>query len=111
VPGGYGDGLSRLLSNAGWMGVHGARCPILGRVCMDQTVIDLSAAPGAVEGDEVIVMGDGSGGSMRADDMAGIVGTINYEIVTALSARVPRLYLRRGEAVAVSDLFGLVERG
>jgi alanine racemase len=111
VPVGYGDGLFRLLSNAGWMSVRGARCSILGRVCMDQTVIDLENAPDAAEGDEVVVLGDGSDASMSADDMAGVVGTINYEIVTALSARVPRLYLRGGEPVAVSDLFGLVEAG
>jgi alanine racemase len=111
VPVGYGDGLFRLLSNVGWMAVGGARCPILGRVCMDQTVIDLSDAPAAAEGGEVTVLGDGSDAGMTADDMAAVVGTINYEIVTALAARVPRVYLRHGEPVAVSDLFGLVEAG
>jgi alanine racemase len=110
VPIGYGDGLNRLLSNHGWMSVGDKRCPILGRVCMDQTVIDISSVPDATEGDEVIVFGDGSGESMTADDAAAIIGTINYEVVTAILPRVPRVYLRDGIPAAVADLEGLIER-
>src|SRR5699024_8629672 len=85
---GYGDGVNRLLSNQGWLSVNGKRCPIRGRVCMDQIVIDLSAVPDAEEGAEVIVFGDGSDNSMTADDAARLIGTINYEVTTTILPRV-----------------------
>jgi alanine racemase len=109
LPIGYGDGLSRQLSNQGWALVHGARCPIVGRVAMDQTVISVEQAPSAAEGDEVTLIGDGHDGAMTVDIAAALGNTIGYEIVTALSARLPRVYLRDGHPVAVSDLRGLME--
>jgi alanine racemase len=109
LPIGYGDGLSRQLSNQGWALVHGARCPILGRVAMDQAVISIEEAPDAAEGDEVTLIGDGRDAAMTVDDVAALCGTIGYEVVTALSARLPRVFLRDGRSVAVSDLRGLVE--
>lgn len=111
LPVGYGDGLSRHLSNRGWAVVRGAVCPIRGRVCMDQTVVEVEAASGAVEGDEAILLGAGHDGAMTAERAAALGGTINYEVVTAISARVPRIYLRGGRPVAVSDLLGLIEGG
>jgi alanine racemase len=110
VPIGYGDGLNRHLSNKGWMSVKGRRCPILGRVCMDQTVIDITTVAQPQEGDEVIVYGDGKGSSMTVDDAAGIIGTINYEVTTSVLSRVPRIFQFEGEIVAVQDIDGLVER-
>ena len=110
VPAGYGDGLHRLLSNRGWMSVDRRRCPIIGRVCMDQSVIDITTVSGPQEGDEVIVFGDGSGSSMTADDVARLTDTINYEVTTAVLPRVPRVYLNNGETVAIEDLEGLIER-
>jgi alanine racemase len=110
VPIGYGDGLNRHLSNKGWMSVKGRRCPILGRVCMDQTVIDITTVAQPEEGDEVVVYGDGKGSSMTVDDAAGIIGTINYEVTTSVLARVPRIFQFEGEIVAVQDLDGLIER-
>ncbi|HEX3721721.1 MAG TPA: alanine racemase, partial [Nitrolancea sp.] len=109
LPIGYGDGLSRQLSNQGWALVHGARCPIVGRVAMDQTVISVEQAPNVAEGDEVTLIGVGHDGAMTVDIAAALCNTIGYEIVTALSARLPRVYLRDGQPVAVSDLLGLVE--
>jgi alanine racemase len=110
VPVGYGDGLNRHLSNRGWMSVKGRRCPILGRICMDQVVIDITTVAQPEEGDEVVVFGDGKGNSMTADNAAKIIGTINYEVITAILPRVPRIYQNFGEIVAVEDLHGLIEK-
>lgn len=110
LPIGYGDGLDRLLSNRGWMSVKGRRCPILGRVCMDQTVIDINHVSQPVEGDEVIVLGDGRGNTMTPEDAAARIGTINYEVTTAILPRVPRVFMSYQEVVAVEDLNGLIEK-
>lgn len=101
VPIGYADGLPRSLSNDGWFLINGDRCPIRGRVCMDQTVVGLSAP--ASENDDVVLIGDGSSGAMSVDEIAAIDGTINYEIVARLAARVPRVYYRAGEAFGWDD--------
>ena len=111
LPIGYGDGLSRQLSNRGWALVNGARCPIAGRVAMDQTVIEVEAAPNVAEAGEVTLIGDGRDGAMTVDEVATFCHTIGYEVVTMLSARLPRVFLRAGKPVAVSDLRGLVEDG
>jgi alanine racemase len=108
LPLGYGDGLARQLSNRGWAVVHGTRCPIRGRVSMDQTVVEIGALD-AAEGDEAIVIGDGQDAAMTASQAAALYGTINYEVVTAIPERVPRVYLRGGRPVAVLDLIGLAE--
>ncbi len=108
LPIGYGDGLFRMLSNRGWVLVNGVRCPIRGRVAMDQTVIDVGQAPSVSVGDEAILLGEIEG-AMNVEVVAGLCGTIGYEIVTALSERLPRVYLRHGAPIAVSDLLGLVE--
>lgn len=110
LPIGYGDGFSRGLSNRGWGLVRGTVCPIRGRVCMDQTVIEIEGVPEATIGDEVVLLGDGRDGAMTADLAAEMLGTINYEVVTALALRVPRIYLRGGEPVAIRDIFGLIEK-
>ncbi|MBA2452274.1 MAG: alanine racemase [Chloroflexia bacterium] len=101
VPIGYADGLPRSLSNLGWFIVNGERSPIRGRVCMDQAVVGLSKQ--ATVGDEVSVIGDGSEGTMSFDDVARLDGTINYEIATRLTERVPRVYYRSGEPVGWED--------
>ncbi|MCX2728156.1 alanine racemase [Thermomicrobium sp. 4228-Ro] len=110
VPVGYADGLPRALSNRGWFLVHGIRCPIRGRVCMDQTIISLEDVPQAQLGDPVIVLGDPASGAMTAWEAAELSGTIAYEILTSLAARIPRVYVRGGEPVALADSFGLLER-
>lgn len=110
LPIGYGDGFSRALSNRGWALVKGVRCPIRGRVAMDQTVIEVDQVPGVAFGDEAILIGEGED-AMTVDIIASLSGTIGYEIVTALSERLPRVFLRHGRPSAVSDLRGLVESG
>jgi alanine racemase len=92
VPIGYGDGLARNLSNELEVLVRGVRCPQVGRITMDMSLIDVTALGGQVEpGDEVVVIGRQGSERITADELAGKLGTINYEIVTCISHRVPRV--------------------
>jgi alanine racemase len=92
IPIGYGDGLSRNLSNQLEVLVHGVRCRQVGRVTMDMSLIDVTALRGRVEhGDEVVVIGCQGTEEVTADELAVKLGTINYEIVTCISHRVPRM--------------------
>jgi alanine racemase len=109
VPIGYADGYRRGFSGRAWIGVDGVRCPVLGRVCMDQTVIGLRGDKIVQERDEVLVAGDPEQGSPSFDELAEIAETIPYEIVTGINRRVPRFYVEEGELVAIEDLSGLHE--
>ncbi|MBN1635438.1 MAG: alanine racemase [Deltaproteobacteria bacterium] len=92
IPLGYGDGLSRLLSNKFDVLVSGKRCPQVGQICMDQCLIDVSALKGRVKlGDEVVIIGRQGNEEVTADELAVNLGTINYEIVTNISERIPRI--------------------
>jgi len=92
IPLGYGDGLSRLLSNKVDVLVSGKRCPQVGRICMDQCLVDVSALNGKVKlGDEVVIIGRQGNEEVKADELAANLGTINYEIVTNISKRIPRI--------------------
>ncbi len=93
VPVGYADGFDRLLSSKGHMLVKGMRAPIIGRVCMDLTLIDVGHIPQVALEDEVVILGRQGNEEISADEIAGRVGTINYEIVSSLTARVPRRYI------------------
>lgn len=88
---GYADGIPRIARKAGVF-INGLRAPIIGRVSMDQFVVDLGAESLAKSGDWVIVFGDGSHGEYTADDWAKAAGSISYEIVTRIGPRVPRIY-------------------
>ena len=90
---GYGDGLSRHLSNKGYVLAGGCRVPIVGRVCMDLSMVDVGAVPRVRIGDEVVIFGRQAGATVGADEIAEAAGTINYEVVTALTGRVPRIYI------------------
>jgi alanine racemase len=90
VPMGYGDGIPVHASSRAEVAIGGSRCPVLGRICMDQFVVD---APGATAGDEVVVLGAGRGGEPTAQDWAEWCGTINYEIVTRMGGRQRRLWV------------------
>lgn len=94
VPVGYADGLNRLLSSSGQMLVGGQRVPIIGRVCMDLTMLDIGGIQNVQMGDEVVVFGQQGNESLTVDEMAATLDTINYEIVTNIAARVPRVYLK-----------------
>ncbi|GAA5022314.1 alanine racemase [Terrabacter aeriphilus] len=99
VPAGYADGVPRDATNVGPLLVDGRRTTIAGRVCMDQFVVDLGAGSGASAGDVVTLFG-GAPGEPTAQDWADATGTISYEIVTRLGARVPRLHLGAPDADA-----------
>jgi alanine racemase len=91
VPVGYADGVPRHATNVGPVQINGRRFVVSGTVCMDQFVVDVGAAAVQV-GDDVVLFGPGDAGEPTADDWAVAVGTINYEIVTRVGARVPRVY-------------------
>ncbi len=93
VPVGYWDGYDRWLSNRGTMLVRGKRCPVLGRVCMNMTMIGLQAVPHAKAGDEVVLLGKQGHTTISAEELAEQCGTINYEITTRINPLTPR-YLR-----------------
>jgi alanine racemase len=97
LPVGYGDGLPRHASGAGPVLLGGRRHTVAGRVSMDQIVLDLGPDGNAGIGDVAVVFGDGRDGGPTATDWADVAGTIDYEIVTRIGARVPRLYV--GSAV------------
>ncbi|WP_298528603.1 alanine racemase [uncultured Ruminococcus sp.] len=90
---GYADGYSRLLSSKGEILVHGKRCRIVGRVCMDQLMIDVSGVPEAESGDIVTLIGRDGDDMITADELASVYGTIGYEVVCGISKRVPRIYI------------------
>ena len=99
---GYADGYPRLLScGKGIVEVHGVPCPVLGRVCMDQLMVDVTAVPGVQEGDEAILWGGTVSDS--AEDIARKTDTISYEVLCGVSRRVPRVYLEHGRIIAVED--------
>ena len=100
LPIGYADGYPRSLSSRGVVLVRGRRAPIVGRVCMDQCMADVTGIPGVAPGDEVVLMGRQGGEAVTADDLARLEGTINYEVVCDIAARVPRVYLPAGGAPA-----------
>jgi alanine racemase len=92
VPVGYADGLARNLSNQFDLLVRGVRCPQVGRITMDMSLIDVTALRGRVAlGDEVVIIGRQGAEEVTADELAGKLGTINYEIVSAIAHRVPRI--------------------
>ena len=96
---GYADGVPRLLSNRGEVLLHGKRAPIIGRVCMDQMMAEVSAVPELKIGDTATIIGDDGPNSITADDVADICSTIGYEIVCLVPDRVPRLYRESGKVV------------
>ena len=94
VPVGYADGLNRLLSSRGQMLVHGERVPIVGRICMDLTMLDVGNIENVQVGDEAVIFGKQGNESLTVDEMAKSLNTISYEIVSTVTARVPRIYLK-----------------
>ncbi len=100
---GYADGYSRKLSNRGEILVHGKRCKIIGRVCMDQFMCDVTGVD-VKAGDEVTLIGEEGSESISADDVAKLVDTIGYEIVCSVSERVPRCITKDGQITGVFKL-------
>jgi len=103
VPVGYADGYSRLLSNRGEVLVRGVRAPIVGRVCMDHLMIDVTHIPAVMSGDEVVLYGRQGGEEITVEEVASHTGTIHYELLCSIDKRVPRLYFRRKRLVSIHD--------
>lgn len=93
IPTGYADGYSRLLSNRGSVLVNGKKAPIVGRVCMDQLMVDVTEIDDVKPGTEVVLLGKSGDEIITADDLAHLYGTIGYEIVCGISKRVERVYV------------------
>ncbi|MDK2880862.1 MAG: alanine racemase [Clostridia bacterium] len=93
VPLGYGDGYSRLLSGKSEVLVKGVRAPVVGRICMDQLMVDVGHIPDVKQGDEVVLLGRQGEEEITAEELAKKLGTISYEVLCMLSVRLPRIYL------------------
>lgn len=103
VPIGYADGYTRSLGNRARMLVGGQSVPVIGRVCMDQLMLDVTDAPNVQVGDEVIVIGTDGKNSIPFEEIAELTGTINYEVVCIVGKRVPRIYYKDGRKIGVMD--------
>ncbi|WP_066251811.1 alanine racemase [Neobacillus drentensis] len=99
LPLGYADGLSRLLSNRGKVLIHGHKSAIAGRVCMDQTMIDITDIQNCSVGDVVTIFGESRSSFQSVDQIAHLMGTINYEVVCLIGKRVPRVYENYSESI------------
>jgi len=101
---GYADGYHRAYSSRGSVLIRGKAAPILGRVCMDQCIVDVSDIPGAAMGDTVTLVGRDGDAQITFDDLAQLADTVNYELVCLVGKRVDRVYSRGGRDVAVDGL-------
>ncbi|MBD3347754.1 MAG: alanine racemase [Candidatus Eisenbacteria bacterium] len=104
VPAGYGHGYSWRLSNKGEVLVRGKRAPVIGRVTMDVTLIDLRGVPDASVGDEVVLFGRQGEDEVSVDEVAQKVGTINYEVICGIGKRVTRVYVQSGRTIGLRTL-------
>ena len=105
IPVGYGDGYPRSLSGRGYVLIHGKKAPILGRVCMDQFMVDISEIPEAMDGDKVTLLGMDGTERITAEELGELSGRFNYEFVCDLGKRIPRVYIQHGEITEVRDYF------
>lgn len=99
VPLGYGDGYPRLLTGKGEVIIKGRRCPILGRICMDQFMVDVSGIEGIKAGEKVTLIGNDGNETISAEELGERSGRFNYELVCLIGARIPRVYLLEGKPV------------
>lgn len=100
VPVGYADGYSRNMKNGGRVIINGQFAPVVGRICMDQFMVDITDIKGGVKiGDEVIILGQNGENEITAEELAEIMKTINYEVVCMISKRVPRKYIEDGKVI------------
>lgn len=102
---GYGDGYPRALSNKGYALVRGKKAPIIGRICMDQFMMDVSDIPEIQQGDTVTLIGKDQNEQITVEELAELAGTFNYEFVCDLGKRIPRVYISGGKIVGTKDYF------
>lgn len=100
LPVGYADGYPRMLSGRTHVLIHGVKASIVGSICMDQCMVDISDIPNAKVGDEVILFGPG----LSAEELAEKIGTINYEIICMVSKRVPRVYIQNNKIKLIKNI-------
>lgn len=105
VTAGYSDGYPRYLSNKGEILVHGVRCPIIGRVCMDQLMADVTNVPDVNVGDEVTLVGTDGNETISIEDISDPTARFNYEVVCLINKRVPRVYVKNGEIIKIEDCY------
>lgn len=105
IPVGYGDGYPRALSNKGFVLIHGKRAKILGRVCMDQMMVDVSDIDNVRDGDEVTLIGQDGTECITMEELGGLSGRFNYELACDLGKRIPRVYHKNGVVTDTKDYF------
>lgn len=105
IPVGYGDGYPRGLSNKGYVLIHGRKAPVLGRVCMDQFMVDVSDIPDVKTGSEVTLIGRDGDTCITVEELGALSGRFNYEFVCDLGKRIPRIFLKAGKVVGSKDYF------
>ena len=103
IPIGYADGYIRTLKHDAKIIVNGQLAPIVGNICMDQFMIDVTDIPNVKTGDEVILLGESNGIKFNADDIAKCMNSINYEVLCLLKKRVPRAYIKSGQIIHVKN--------
>jgi len=114
IPIGYADGLTRILTKKAFVLIHGQRVPIVGNICMDQCMVDTTDIGYNIQlGDEVVIFGEQEGSKILADEIGDLLGTIHYEILTMVSRRVPRYYLKEEVILSRENYLclGITSRG
>lgn len=106
IPVGYGDGYPRALSGKGYVLIRGRKAPILGRVCMDQFMVDVTDIPEAAEGDRVTLIGRDAEECIDVETLSELSGRFHYELLCDLGRRIPRIYIRNGNICGAGDNFG-----
>lgn len=105
IPVGYGDGYPRSLSSRGRVLIKGEYAPIIGKICMDQFMVDVTKIQDVCEGDEVVLIGSQGNNSITVEEIARLDNTINYEIVCQLGKRIPRVYYKKNKIIDTVDYF------
>ncbi len=103
IPAGYADGYTRMLSGKAEVLIHGKRAKVVGNICMDQCMVDVTDIDDVKVGDEVVLFGTQEQETILADELADELGTINYEITCMVSRRIPRVYIKDGKIVFIKD--------
>lgn len=105
IPVGYGDGYPRSLSNKGWVLIHGKKAPILGRVCMDQLMVDVTQIENVSTGDEVTLIGRSGEEELTVEELGDLSGRFSYEFICDLGNRIPRCYVKNGKVIYCKEYF------
>lgn len=105
IPVGYADGYPRALSGKGHVLIHGQSAPVLGRICMDQFMVDVTDIPNTMQGDEVTLIGRDGDCVISVEELAGMSGSFHYEFVCDVGKRVPRVYYRNGKKIGTKDFY------